>query len=644
MNCLTNKRIDMKNLIGIILLGFLFLMSFGVNENNDAILNIQKQIYKRDLDLFTTNLNNINEILKQKSVNKESLRSALSETRLTYKRIEHFLEYFQGESIARYINGAPLPKIDDSAPGHNVIPPLGLQTLDEEIFADEINYEHVTYLAKELQEFWKSLSPFEHQRVLQHRYVFESLRFQLIRIYTLGLTGFDTPGSVNAIPEAIASLNTMQTYFEKYQNLDEEAEELAKKIGKLIKYLKANNDFDSLDRLEVLRNYFNPIYKKIYDVQKSLQIEMIDEVDPTQKAVNYHAQHIFDTEFLNKSYYSQIADADLFDPKKIQLGKTLFYDPILSKDLTLSCASCHHADKAFTDGLKKSKTNSPYQSTLRNAPTLINSVYAEKYFYDLREYDLERQVKHVVQDNKEFDMNFVDLADRLKESNEYVSMFKDAYGDRDRYVISSWSISNALAAYVTSLSSWNSEFDKYARGETDQIEESVIKGYNLFMGKAACGTCHFAPTFNGTVPPKYRESESEVLGVPEKPDTINAEVDLDPGRINSGRVRDELEHFAFSFKTTTVRNVELTAPYMHNGVYNTLEEVVDFYNRGGGAGIGIELEHQTLPDTPLNLNEDEKSDLVSFLHALSDTTNMTNTSVTLPHFDNVAYDQRSNNY
>jgi cytochrome c peroxidase len=153
------------------------------------------------------------------------------------------------------------------------------------------------------------------------------------------------------------------------------------------------------------------------------------------------------------------------------------------------------------------------------------------------------------------------------------------------------------------------------------------------MGKAACGTCHFAPTFNGTVPPGYSESESEVLGVPSVNTTDNPPIDPDLGRLGNRHPRDEAEIYRHSFKTVTVRNVTLTAPYMHNGVYNTLEEVVDFYNRGGGAGMGMDLPFQTLPFSELNLNEGEVADLVAFMETLTDTTGMTKMPAVLPKFE-----------
>jgi cytochrome c peroxidase len=137
------------------------------------------------------------------------------------------------------------------------------------------------------------------------------------------------------------------------------------------------------------------------------------------------------------------------------------------------------------------------------------------------------------------------------------------------------------------------------------------------MGKAACGTCHFAPTFSGLVPPLYRESESEVLGVMQGPDSTR--LDADPGRSRNGRPEDRLALFDRSFKTTTVRNVELTAPYFHNGAYQTLDEVIDFYDKGGARGLGAsDLPNQTLAEEPLQLDEKEKQALKHFLLSLTD--------------------------
>lgn len=143
------------------------------------------------------------------------------------------------------------------------------------------------------------------------------------------------------------------------------------------------------------------------------------------------------------------------------------------------------------------------------------------------------------------------------------------------------------------------------------------------MGKGACGTCHFAPVFNGTIPPFYTDSESEVLGVTMGFDKENPIKDTDPGRMTNGLTVDTKPYYENSFKTVSVRNVALTGPYMHNGLFNTLEEVLEFYNLGGGAGMGLDIKNQTLSDVPLNLTKQEIADIITFMETLTDTSGFT---------------------
>ncbi|MEM9991965.1 MAG: cytochrome c peroxidase, partial [Bacteroidota bacterium] len=269
----------------------------------------------------------------------------------------------------------------------------------------------------------------------------------------------------------------------------------------------------------------------------------------------------------------------------------------------------------------------------RNSPTLLNAVYTEKFFYDLRESSLERQVSHVIMDSLEFGTNFTEIVQKLKQSEEYTTLFEEAYGDFPQYALTKWSISDALAAYVAKLTSFNSTFDKYIRNEIPDIDPAVVRGFNLFTGKAACATCHFAPTFNGLVPPAYSESESEVLGVPAKNDSTNLVLDGDIGRFGGGSPKEEAPFYEHSFKTVTIRNIAETAPYMHNGAYETLEEVVDFYNKGGGAGMGIHVPYQTLPDAPLGLTAQEQNDIIAFMKSLSDNPYENDMPDFLPEFE-----------
>lgn len=290
-------------------------------------------------------------------------------------------------------------------------------------------------------------------------------------------------------------------------------------------------------------------------------------------------------------------------------------------------------EEAFTDGLPKSVGFDFQPGPLRNAPTVINAGLQRSSAYDLTTETVEQRIRTVVENVHEMNASLEAAAGELRLSPAYVERFEEAFGELPEDEAAAErrmarGIEVALADYVRSLSRLDSPFDRYARGETDALPEAARRGFNLFMGKALCGTCHFAPLFNGVVPLDYKEHEAEIIGVPERPDTVHAVVSSDLGK--HALFKYELHEHAF--KTPTVRNVALTAPYMHNGVYATLEEVVDFYNRGGGAGIGIDLAHQTLPPEPLNLTEQEMADLVAFMEALTDTTGLSGRPAELPAF------------
>ncbi|MGZ9677486.1 cytochrome-c peroxidase [Flavobacterium sp. GNP001] len=194
----------------------------------------------------------------------------------------------------------------------------------------------------------------------------------------------------------------------------------------------------------------------------------------------------------------------------------------------------------------------------------------------------------------------------LKKEASYVAKFQKAF---PKAAIDEFGIKNALASYIRSLSNYDSKFDGFMRGE-EKFDLDEIAGFNLFTGKAKCATCHFIPLTNGTVPPSFMKSESEVLGVPNK----HKKLDADLGKFELTKA----EIHRNSFKTPTIRNVELTAPYMHNGVFKTLEEVIDFYNEGGGNGLGFNLQNQTLPEDKLNLTDLEKKQLIAFMKTLTD--------------------------
>lgn len=573
-----------------------------------------------------------------KSVELAQLQTQIMETRYAYKRIEFLFDYVHTKYTYFNINGGPLYKIDDDQPELPPVRPNGLQALDELIFSDEADTErrHIDSLAQELQNAVHFIGQTHFMYDYEDHKTIESIRSGLIRVFTLGVTGFDTPGSGNAMKEAEVSLKVMQETFQLFEKnvlppAQEKFQEIIQLFDKGITQVNTQN-FDNFDRMAFLREVINPLYKELWNFVR------LQEINPNRfkhHAHNYETDNLFDSDFLNRDFFQEFSYLPLDNPKSIELGRLLFFDPVLSKDQKMSCASCHSPDKAFADGLPTSQTNIEGKFTLRNAPTLIDAGFSKRFFHDLRTANLERQVPHVIENQEEFNISFWEITQRLNQSQTYLDLFKSAYeGISYKGDINQRSISNALAAYVNSLVSFNSEFDKYVREETDIYSAEAIRGFNLFMGKAACATCHFPPAFNGTVPPFYAESESEVLGVTIGLDSINPQMDQDLGRYGNGMFWEKRPHFKHSFKTVGLRNVALTAPYMHNGTFNNLEEVMDFYNLGGGAGMGLDIENQTLAPDPLNLTKNEVGDLITFLHTLTDTSGLHPGIIDLPKFEN----------
>jgi cytochrome c peroxidase len=623
------------------ILFFVLLTICGFNSNSGkAEQDTAHKILQSYFDDFQTFHKEIIELAKltseaQNHFDLESLRNQFIESRIAYKKIEFLFDYLHTSYNYLFINGGPLYKVNED--NNEIIKPNGLQTLDEIIFSDEAAEQvgDVKKLAEELKKSVDLIAENHYLIAVTDHQIIESLRSGIVRVFALGLSGFDTPGCGNAIPEALASMQSMEKAFLHFdKNTKPENRENFLKIKKIyqesVHLLASNNDFDSFDRMAYLKQVINPLYESLLDFQISNRIETEQY---KYHAQNYKSRNLFDEDFLNTNVYAELSFLPLNNPATIQLGKTLFYDPIMSKNMKMSCATCHDPTKAFTDGLPKSRTNISGKFTQRNAPTLIDVGYSSRYFWDMRDYNLERQVAHVVNNSLEFNTSFGEIAERLYQSTEYTQMFEESYSKIAKKTIYRRSISNAIAAYVNSLNSFNSDFDQYVRNESAEYSEEAISGFNLFMGKAACGTCHFVPAFNGVVPPFYTETESEVLGITLGFDTIQPQKDLDPGRINNGLKKDSLPHFKNSFKTVSVRNISLTAPYMHNGLFESLEDVLEFYNLGGGAGMGLDIENQTLSDQPLNLTEKEKKDIITFLHTLTDTTGLTKVDIELPKFE-----------
>lgn len=635
-------------ILGAILAIVALLQLSFVDYSPAEVIRKRAQGQAKDLDAQIIKLHQQAKKFSEGKLELQELRKELTATRMSYKKIEYLLEFFYPPYIKGHINGAPLLHLDPYVPQPTIKEPKGLQRLDELIFSDEAEAEKtlILKLSRFLKDDYHTLSLNFQGHPLFDQELLEAVRLEIIRVFTLGVTGFDTPGSVNALPEATAALEEMLIVMERYFEMLPESEDYLRGRSEDafrggIRYLKNHNDFDSFDRAQFLKKYINPMYKTVLEIHLALNYETLDEVTSYPQPWNYKSDNIFDADFLNPYFYSSISPEE-DSPELYRLGELLFFDPILSQNNQMSCASCHNPQKAFADGRTKGISSTGEGTLERNTPTLIHSVYSDRFFYDLRAFKMEDQMEHVIVSSKEFSTSYLNIFRRLKQSEEYRQLFEEAYPNMKKgQAINRTTLSGALSSYVMQLKSHNSTVDKYFRGEIKQLDPKVKKGFNLFMGKAACGTCHFAPTFAGLVPPIYKENETEVLGVLEDPNAKQPKVDEDKGRLESGVLEEEAWFFEKSFKTSTVRNVALTSPYFHNGAYQTLEEVVEFYNHGGAQGLGIDLPQQTLPSDSLHLNEEEKQALVAFMMALTDTAGMTSAPTRLPKYQEAKLNNRS---
>jgi cytochrome c peroxidase len=272
------------------------------------------------------------------------------------------------------------------------------------------------------------------------------------------------------------------------------------------------------------------------------------------------------------------------------LGKKLFYDPVLSLDSTKSCASCHHPQLAFSDSVAFSPGIEGRQG-VRNAPTLANVAYHPYYLREGGVPTLEMQILVPIQEKHEFGFNILLIADRLSRDSVYMRMSCDAYGrDPDAFVIT-----RAIACFERTFISGESRYDQFHfQGKKEALTPAEKRGMDLFFSdKTNCTKCHSGFNFTNYA------FENNGLYTDYK----------DPGRL---RLTDKESDRAL-FKVPTLRNVELTAPYMHDGSMPTLESVVAHYNAGGKVH-----PHKSTIIRPLGLSAREQSDLVAFLRTLTD--------------------------
>ena len=293
---------------------------------------------------------------------------------------------------------------------------------------------------------------------------------------------------------------------------------------------------------------------------------------------------------LGLDLYRPIPEDNPVTAPKVKLGKKLFSEKLLSRDRSLACKGCHQPKRAFTDGRAKAIGVYGRQGN-RNVPTLVNRAWGESFFWDGRIPTLEEQVIQPILAKLEMDLTLEETVERLRAKRRYRKDFKKVF---DR-AVNGEDLAKALAAYVRTIQSGDSPYDRYLFGNRDALSERSLKGLKLFRGKGNCSACHVGPTLS--------DEEFHNSGVAWK----------DGGFVDDGRYAvTKREEDRGKFKTPTLREVARTAPYMHDGSLTTLTAVVDFYSDGARKNPNLDPELH-----PLNLSDEEKAALIAFLQALS---------------------------
>ncbi|KQB40758.1 Cytochrome-c peroxidase [Flavobacterium daejeonense] len=589
----------------LLVLSLAFIVLLTSCEKKYTDLTIQEELISniQKLNQKVVDFENVAE----KSNDEKKIQLAFNQARLEYKKIEWAVEYFTPDP-ARFING---PALDELEVAENTFfPPNGFQVIEELIYPN-YSIENKEELIRKIKILNGNLKQIEqHFSVISisNSHIMDASKMEVNRILALGITGFDSPIAFQSVPEAAVSLTSLKTLISKMKFNNPQSikceKEITNLINKAAEFCLKNTDFMTFDRAYFIKNFLNPISKNLVAFQKINKIEKSNR----NSVVNPEATSIFDKKAFNVNAFIPSEEYQ-FSTEKAELGKHLFYDNSLSNSNTRSCSSCHNPEKAFTDGLK---TNQSLSGNLlsRNTPTLTYASLQNAQFWDMRQLDLEKQSLDVIQNKDEMHGSISKAIIVLNTNKKYQQLFKNAFPKSKK--IEEWQVQNALASYIRSLNAFDSKFDSYMRGDSNDFTVEEKLGFNLFAGKAKCATCHFIPLFNGTVPPNFQKTEQEVIGTPA--DKNGKKISPDLGRY----LQYQMPQLKNAFKTPSLRNIAVTAPYMHNGVFTTLEEVVDFYNKGGGVGLGLNVENQTLPSDNLELSPREMKALVTFMKTLSD--------------------------
>lgn len=622
----------MKKSAFILIIVTLLLLSFKkYNSGNDYI-----DLYSNRIGNFESKLKelqgviNARELTNAADINK--IRDEINSCRLELKGIDIWLRYLEPISYKR-ING-PLPvewetevfeKFEKPYKREGAGLTLASLYLDEEkkhkdSLSKLINYSLIAIQTYKQDSITKYLKTFDHFYLCN--------RLFLLNLATIYTTGFECPETDNVIKELESMLLSVGKIYSSY-NLFFPNKPLPNSYlnsyERCINFVKAQSkDFEVFDHFSFVKDHINPLFSINQQLINEYQVKSNSYVDYslTKEASSIFSKQLFVGQN-TKGIFQNIKDEKVLGEIE-RIGKLLFYDPILSGNNLRSCVSCHAPSHFFTDTIQSAALQFDKKESLqRNTPSLLNSTFNHLIMHDGLHFNLQDQAKAVITSSVEMGSTEKDVVEKVMSCEEYKTIFEGLlkYTPQEKTVTIDH-IASALTLYYGKFSMFESPFD-IAMNNKKETSISAKKGYNLFMSKAQCATCHFAPQFNGVKPP-YVGSEFEVLGVPK--DTNYKALSDDKGRYFINPAKET----ANAFRTGTVRNAEKTKPYMHNGIFKTMNQLIDFYDGGGGAGRGLNVPNQTLSSDSLHLTNEEKINLISFISSLNEEIEFDKTPNKLP--------------
>ncbi len=598
------------------------MVTFSFRQNESQ--NSYELYYRQQLQKFESAETDLLSAIKQshleKSADKQYIQHSLQNTRNTLKGMDFWFRYLDPLSHKK-LNG-PLPVEWETEVFEKFEKPYrregaGLTLAHQYLEEAELNKDTLTHL---IQQSIVALQSYKHDSITteltSYHHFYLCNRLYLLNLATIYTTGFECPDTKQIIPELrllLTETNTIYHAFNKSYPATALTHQYSTLYNNTIQFVnKQPDNYEQFDHYTLLRDYINPLYALN---QQMILVYKVHSKSLVDYALNKQASSIFSKSLYfaqnPKGIFHRVQDeAGLAEMDR--LGKLLFFDPLLSGNNERSCASCHSPSQFFTDTVTATSLAFNHQGFLaRNTPTLLNAQYNHLLMADGKHYTLQSQTKGVISNTEEMDCAEKEMIQKIGSCKEYQKGFEKLlqYTPQEPKLTADH-IASVITFYYSKFSKYSAPFDE-AMNQKASLSQEVQKGFNLFMSKAQCGTCHFAPQFNGVKPP-YIGSEFEVLGVPAN--TNYTALSKDNGRYTINPATETLN----AFRTGTVRNAAYTKPYMHNGVFTTLEQVIDFYDAGGGAGRGLMVSNQTLSSDSLHLTVDEKKYLLAFIQSLNE--------------------------